>query len=455
MPDELSWELRGRLNVALGKYGVPGASVAVLANGALHEAAAGILNIETGVEATTDSLFHIASVTKPFTTTIAMQLLDEGKLDLDVPVRKYLTDFRVASAEASERITVRQLLCHASGIDGDFLLDTTRGEDRIARLIEAGRDLRQLHEPGHGFSYCNFGFAVIGRIFEVIDQTDFDTVWQTRISERLNTPTLLTLTREALRYRVAVGHQSSEKGLIVPRHLFLCPPLGPAGSTLMGRARDLISFALMHLNDGVSREGARVLSADSSLAMREPQNALPAKQLAHHFGLGWMLFDWSGHALFGHDGTAVFQRSYLRILPEQRVAFALLTNGGDGGGLFRELANHVFGTVGVKMAPAIEADPDIRVETARYTGTYARRSTVDVVTEDKGKLMMSSTWLDPPQIAGTQGPFPLEPAGDHIFLWRVPEMAEAPLVHFMAPDGEGRFGSQYSGLRLNHRTNRA
>jgi CubicO group peptidase (beta-lactamase class C family) len=451
--NELSWDLRARLRTAIGTYGVPGASIAVFRGETLHEAAAGILNAETGVEATTDSLFHIASVTKPITATIAMQLADEGKLELEAPVRRYLPDFRVASAAASERVTVRQLLCHASGIDGDFFHDTTRGEDRIAKVVEAGRSLPQLHDPGHGFSYCNHGFTILGRIFEVIEGSDFDTIWRTRISEKLGTPSLLTLTREALRYRVAVGHVAGNGGLRVPRRLFLSPSQGPAGGTPMARARDLVSFALMHLNDGIAREGARMLSAGAVRAMREPNNALPARQLATHFGLGWMLLDWVGQRLFGHDGLSIFQRSYLRVFPEKRVVFALLTNGGDGSGLFRALASEVFGEAGVTMTPPVAALADQRVDAARYVGTYARRSTVSIIGASNGQLTLSSTWTDEwaRELYGTQGPFPLEPAGGDIFLWRVPGVAEAPVVHFLDPDANGRFRTVHAGLRMNHR----
>lgn len=450
---DLSWQLQDRLKLTIAKYRVPGASIAVFADDVLNEAAAGILNIDTGVEATTQSLFHIASVTKPMTTTLAMQFADEGKLDLDAPVRRYLPTFRVRSPEVSERVSVRQLLCHSSGIDGDFFVETTRGEDRIAKLVEAGGDLPQLHEPGRGFSYCNHGFGVVGRILEVLDGTDFDTIWRKRLSDKLQAPTLMTLTREALRYRVAVGHMAGQDGLRVAPQLFLGTSNGPAGATPMARARDLVSFALTHLNDGVTREGTRVLSAGAVRAMREPQNALPPRQAAHHFGLGWMLFEWGGHQLFGHDGLSIFQRSYLRILPEKRMVFALLTNGGDGGGLFRELATDIFGSAGVTMTPIVEPQPGARVETQRYTGTYARRSTVNTVGEGKGSLTMTSVWTDAwaRDLYGVQGPFPLEPAGDDVFLWRVPGLAEPGLVHFLNPDRDGRFQSLHSGFRLNHR----
>jgi len=449
---DMTWALGERLRALASKYRVPGASLALYANGALREAAAGILNVDTGVEATTDSLFHIASITKPVTTTIAMQLVDEGKLDLDAPVQRYLPDFRVASAEASARITVRQLLSHASGIDGDLFLETTRGEDRVAKLVEAGHVLTQLHEPGRGFSYCNHGFSIAGRVLEVIEGRDFDTIWRERISAKLNTPTLLTLTREALRHRVAVGHIVGKSGIAVPKQIFLGTSAGPAGATAMARARDLVSFALMHLNDGVTKEGGRVLSEGAVQAMREPQNPLPPSAAAHHFGLGWMLFDWDGHALFGHDGLSVFQRSYLRISPDKRAVFSLLTNGGDGAGLFRELAAAFFGAEGMTMTPVMQAAKDVRVDVSRFVGTYARFGSTTTVGEKDGGLTMTSAWTADwaRELYGVQGPFALEAAGNDLFLWRVPA-AEPVVIAFVNPDRDGRFQSLYSGVRLSHR----
>ena len=451
MTSDLSWRLGEQLKKALRKFRVPGASIAVFRDETLHEAAAGILNAETGVEATSESLFHMASVTKPVTTTIAMQLVDEGKLDLDAPVRRYLPDFRVASAEVSAEVTVRQLMCHSSGIDGDFFVETTRGEDRVGKLIEAGRALPQLHEPGRGFSYCNHGFGILGRIIEVLDGSDFDTIWRKRISEKLNAPSMLTLPIDALRYRVAVGHMGPDARK-VPDAIFLGTSNGPAGATPMARARDLVSFALMHLNGGVTRDGVRVLSEGAVRAMQEPHNALPPRAIAHHFGLGWMLFDWGGHALFGHDGLSIFQRSYLRILPEKRMVFALLTNGGDGAGLFRTLANDVFGEAGVQMPAIPETGAGVRVDPARYVGTYARRSTINTVVAANGGLTMTSAWTDDwaRDLYGTQGPFPLEPAGGDVFLWRVPGTMEPAVVHFFG-ERDGRFQSLHSGFRMNHR----
>ena len=92
------------------KYDVPAAAVAVLADGEVVDDAAGVLSLATGVEATPDSVFQIGSITKLWTSTLVMQLVDEGKVDLDAPVRTYLPDFKIQDEGAAAQITTRQLL---------------------------------------------------------------------------------------------------------------------------------------------------------------------------------------------------------------------------------------------------------------------------------------------------------------------------------------------------------
>ena len=92
------------------RYNPPALSVAIWYNDTLYQAASGCLNINTGVEATTDSIFQIASITKVFTASLIVKLIEEGRVELDAPVKRYLRDFQVADPDLSETITVGQLL---------------------------------------------------------------------------------------------------------------------------------------------------------------------------------------------------------------------------------------------------------------------------------------------------------------------------------------------------------
>ena len=103
--------------------------MAVLADGEVVDDAAGVLSKATGVEATPDSVFQIGSITKLWTSTLVMQLVDEGKVDLDAPIRTYLPDFRIRDEDAAAQITTRQLLCHTAGFEGDIFTDTGLGDD--------------------------------------------------------------------------------------------------------------------------------------------------------------------------------------------------------------------------------------------------------------------------------------------------------------------------------------
>lgn len=126
--DDVGGWLRERLPGLAEEHGVPGVAVAVDAGGRVVEAATGVLSTATGVEATVDSVFQIGSVTKVLTATLVMGLVAEGLVELDAPVGRYLPGFRDA--------TVRQLLCHTAGFEGDVFTDTGKGDDCLERYVE-------------------------------------------------------------------------------------------------------------------------------------------------------------------------------------------------------------------------------------------------------------------------------------------------------------------------------
>src|SRR3954449_3343841 len=202
--DMTRWQ--DRLALLAGKHGVPGATLAILDGEEVGEAAYGVLNIRTGVEVTPDALFQIGSITKVWTATLVMQLVDEGKLDLDAPVVTYLPDFTVADPEVTCSVTTRHLLAHTSGIDGDLFLDTGRGDECIEKYVAACADLGQNHPLGATMSYCNSGYTVLGRLIEVLRGSTWDTVLRERLFAPLVLSTAGTLPEEALLHRAAVGH---------------------------------------------------------------------------------------------------------------------------------------------------------------------------------------------------------------------------------------------------------
>lgn len=391
------------LKKGLRRHKVPGAALAVYRRGRMYEAAAGVLNLNTRVPATPDSVFQIGSISKIFTATLIMQLVDEGLLDLDVPVREYLSGFAVADGKVSRIVTPRHLLTHTSGIEGDFFVDSGRGDDSIARLQDMGTMLPNLFPPGERLSYCNFGFAMLGRITEVLTGLTWDRAIRERLFEPLGMTHALTLPEDTVKFRAAIGHVPNPKkrgeSMITPMP-WLAFGQKAAGSTPSMSAADLLKFAAMHLDRGITKTGSRILSRQSVRQMQQPQIRLP-----RHFargidawGLGWMLMRCSGRRVIGHDGGTVGQYAFLRLVPEADLGIALLTNGGDAGALYDAVFSTLLdGLAKIELPDLPQVDDAVRIDPPRYVGRYANIAGVTEISERRSKLYLA---VEPTGLAG-------------------------------------------------------
>jgi CubicO group peptidase (beta-lactamase class C family) len=392
---EINTWLQDRLPAMLADHQVPGAAIAVSAGGDVIDLAAGLLSKATGVAATADSVFQVGSITKLWTSTLVMQLADEGKLDLDAPVRRYLPEFRLADESAAAAITVRQLLSHTAGFEGDIFTDTGPGDDCVQKYVATLDAVQQLFEPGEMFSYNNAGFCVLGRVVEVLRGKQFDQCLREHLFTPLGLTHIANGAQEAILFRAAVGHIRDDiDAEPEPAPVWsLARSNAPAGSMLTMRPRDLLAFARMHSTGGVAADGATVLSATSVKAMQEPQVKLPnLGMLGTSWGLGWEIFDWPGGTVIGHDGGTIGQAAFLRMVPDRDVAIALFTNGGDAIGLYTEIYSHLLrelADIELPQRPAPPAQPQ-RVDAARYIGTYACDvAKLTVSQDDDGRI-----WLE-------------------------------------------------------------
>lgn len=416
------------------QHGVPGAALAVLADGELTEAATGVLNVETAVAATTDSVFQIGSVTKIYTATLVMELVEQGRLGLDTRVVEVLPELTLADPEAAAEVTVRHLLTHTSGIDGDHFEDTGRGDDVLARYVESCADVGFLHPVGATMSYCNTGFVIAGRIVERLTRGTWDAAVRTRLCEPLGLERTATLPEDLLRFRVAYGYEAGEAGELTPTRSWGLPrSLGPAG-LVCATARDLAGFGRAHLDGGL-------LSAETAARMRAPQVSVPDRwTYGPDWGLGWMLFDWDGVAAFGHDGNTMGQSAFLRVIPEAGVVIALLTNVDHAFDLSRELFDVILGELCGATLPAMPEPPASPppVDLARHSGRYERRGTTFELRAEDGELVAEAlrtgalAELDDEPVVR----FSLKPVDQDLFVTRIGnERTWTPAVFFRLADG--------------------
>lgn len=445
-----SW-LDENLDGLIAKHQVPAASVAVLADGVVSTAAAGILNLNTGVEATTESVFQVGSITKLWTTTLIMQLVAEGKVDLDRPVRDYLPEFKLADESAAATITPRHLLTHTSGFSGDAFTATSRGDDAVELFVrDVLPGLAQEVPVGAGYSYNNAGFVVLGRIAEVLLEKPYHQLVREQIAVPLGLAHVATIPDEALLYRAALGHirPTPEAPLQAAPVWSLVHAMAPAGSLLAMSAPDLLAFGRAYLD-------ATLLDRAAIDGLWESRvDVPPTGGGAQHWGTGWMIFDAEGGTFYGHDGGTVGQSAYFRLVPEKGAAVVLLTNGGDTPALYDELVGHILReTTGIEIPPRpvpptepAEISADLLV--GRYDGVLFRAT---VSLEDGEFWMLDEAVSDEARVLMPQAQRSRYVALDETRLIAVePEAGVHEVMAFREPI-DGRATYLFRGGRLTPR----
>lgn len=383
-------EIQAALDTLARQHKVPGASLGILQGAELVEFATGIANLNTGVPVTTKTLFQIGSNTKVYTATLVMQLVDEGLIELDAPVKRYLPEFKLADAKARDAITVRQLLTHTSGIHGDYFDDFGRGDDGIERFVASLDNIGLVYQPGEMWSYCNTGWTILGRVIEKLRGEPYHKVLRDKLLTPIGAPNTTILMEEMLARSCAVGHvlRPGASDPIVPPTVVMSPSHAPAGSMTASTPAEVLGFVRMHLNGGRARDTTQVLSAASVKAMQQPQAKLPQSSLGTAMGLGWILSEWEGERVIGHGGGTIGQLSFLQILPDRPFGVCLLTNSATGGALWRDLSRYLYPEFAGVKPNDIPTAPEVapKLDLSKYTGRYERLGLEIEVKLEDGKL---------------------------------------------------------------------
>ena len=456
--DEAHWQRR--LAVLAERHRVPGAALGILRVGDGADetclASYGVINKATGVETTDDSVFQIGSMTKVWTSSLVMQLVDEGKLDLDAPIVDVLPELELSDPDVRARLTMRHLLTHTSGIDGDIFTDTGRGDDCLERYVALLAEAAQNHPLEATWSYCNAGFSLAGRVIEKITEGTWDAAIKERLVGPLGMTHTGTLPEDALLHRAAIGHVSeagSEPERAPAWGLFRA--LGPAG-LVNSTPADVLAFARMHLTGGLAPDGTRILSESAVSAMAEHEADLPDKYtLGDSWGLGWIRFGWDGRRLIGHDGNTIGQAAFLRVLPDEGLAVTLLTNGGNPRDLYEDLYREIFQELaGIEMPhPLVPPSEPVEVDVSQRLGTYERAGArLEVLAGDDGPVLRTTvTGPIAELVAEPTHEYPMVAVAEDLFVMRDPDSRTwTAMTFYDLPTGESYL---HFGVRATPRTN--
>lgn len=352
--------------VLMQQKGIPGVVVGILHEGQARAAGFGVTNVDHPLPVTDGTLFQIGSITKTFTTTALLRLVERGRVGLGATVRTYLPEFSVADETVSSQTTVRHLLTHMGGWYGDFFHDTGPGEDALPKYVAAMADLVQVAPLGAIWSYNNSGFAVAGRIIEVVTGLCYEDALQELVLNPLGLQHTFFDPGDVMTFRFAVGHDEGEDGGQVARPWPLPRALYAVGGITCS-VPDLLAYARFHLGDGSTGDGPRLLKPESMAMMQTPQAPIWKQET---MGLGWRLNVVDGVRRVSHGGGTKGQVCLLTLMPEHGLAVAVVTNADQGGSLTDEVTGWVLKQYLGLEVPKPEAIEATGEQLAAFAGLY-------------------------------------------------------------------------------------
>jgi CubicO group peptidase (beta-lactamase class C family) len=342
---------------------IPGVAIGIYHNGQEFAGGFGVTSVEHPLPVTVDTLFQTGSISKTFTGTVIMMLVEQGKIYLDAPVKKYIKDFKVKDKEVTQKVTVRHLLTHMGGWVGDYFNDFGTGEDALEKMVKDISRLPQIQPLGTIWSYNNTGFNVASRIIEVVTKKPYEQAMQEMLLDPLGLDMTFFYPSDILfTHRFVVGHQKVKGKVEVARPW----AIGRAGNGVGGvvsTVHDLLKYARFHMSNG--RKG--IITGKSLKAMRVPQVDAGARGM---MGITWFIREVDGVTAYAHGGATNGQQAYFFFIPAEDFACAILTNSDDGGiltaGLFSKALKLYFNAQAELPKPIKSS----AVELKEYVGRY-------------------------------------------------------------------------------------
>ena len=325
--------LAALVGVKMKEYHVPGVALGVLRAGQTTIRGFGVRSVNDPQPVTATTVFPLASISKTVTTTAVMRLVEQGQIDLHAPVRRYVPDFRVADDAASRDVTVWHLVTHTSGWEGQ-LSAADKGDETLARFVAGLATNMQLAPPGAAWSYNNAGFAVAGRVIEVVTGKTFSDAIDDLVFRPLGLKLAFTRVGDVVAHWPAIGHVVSPDGTPGMQRTFTLGSTLPAGGVAMSMD-NLLEYARFHLGDGAGADGTRVLTRATLDEMKKTQ--LRKQGYDEDMGLAWHLRTVGGVRTAAHGGTFSGHILLLELVPEKNFALAILTNAGTGWRLIQDV----------------------------------------------------------------------------------------------------------------------
>lgn len=343
----------------LDKTGASSLSIALSdQHGLLWTETLGMKDI-SGIKPSTDTMYAAASVTKMITTIAIMQLVEEGKIELDTPITAYIKEFQMLSPDY-RKITTRMLLSHSAGLGTDYANGMTHKHfsGYLGQVMKTLSRTKLQSTPGELSSYSNDGFTLAGEIIQRVSGQDYTSYVKRNILLPLGMNSSTFITKDNETKRVAKTIENKQELPYIYNNL-------SAAGAIVTTPTDLAKLGRMLLNQGNSG-GKKILSKTSIVEMGKQQGIYPIKTKGHsstRFGLGWdhvnvPALSESGIKAWKKTGATLDQYSILIVAPKQNLVVAAQMAGGNKHDLWDKLApNIILSATGEKKLKPTERGP--------------------------------------------------------------------------------------------------
>ena len=393
----------GWIETQMREQQIPGLSVAVIQGGTVRRLRGyGVADLENGVPATADTVYQSGSVGKQFTAALILKLAEEGRLSLD----DRLGHFFPHGPPFWNEITIRQLLCHTSGLPdyGDDDLDA-RKDYTHAQLVDVFARMHPLFAPGTSWSYSNIGYVLLGFIAEQVGGASYHQLVEQRIFAPLGMKTARGIDEAAIIPHRAAGYERRDGHLV--NQTWVSPSFNQtADGSLYFAARDLVRW-----NAALRAHG--LLSPRSDEAMWTPV-VLPSGH-AVPYGMGWYVGRYGSKRVIQHPGHwQGFSVAIFRDLTDD-LTVAVLANvaGLDTLRMVRTIAAFYQPELAEPLRTAVPVRPD---QLARYAGAYAFSPGTVISLRAVANGLQAT--VKGPLLDATDQTFVLQPTANSAFFYR-------------------------------------
>ena len=306
----------------------PGIAVGIIKDGKLVFARGfGVMSVENPSRpVTAETLFHMASITKPFVATSVMQLMERGKVNLDEPVMKYLPYFKLKDPRY-KAITVRQLLTHTSGMPDvtNYGWDKPEYDDgSLERYVRSLGEVSLRWEPGTNFAYSNMAYEVLGDLVAKVSGKTFEDYVAENILQPVGMKSSTLLLKRADPAKLATGHTQSKDKLVKPVAHYPYNRAHTPSSNLHSNVEDMARWVLVNLNYG-ELDGRRILQRSTYDIMWKPA-VQTGRNKDNHVGISWFLGDLGGEPFISHSGGDDGFRALVAFSTKRNVGLVVMTN---------------------------------------------------------------------------------------------------------------------------------